>query len=234
MIIANMVIKDEADNYLSQVLERLETQVDLICITDDCSSDNSVEIASAFEKVRIHSVPEPMFATSEGRFRQASWEWLEQHVSQPDDTLILAIDADEELYASDLDLAQYLGFINYDVFGIAFCHMWNETQFRVDGGWKPNISTRLFRYKPGGSFLDRALACGSEPTYVLEAFRQRRFFPNTGLVMKHLSYIKDEDKQKKYDRYMNLDKGDFHALAHIQSIIDPPEKVTLVDWEFEN
>jgi hypothetical protein len=52
---------------------------------------------------------------------------------------------------------------------------------------------------------------------------------NTGLVMQHLGYVRDEDKKAKYDRYMKIDGGDFHAMNHIQSIMDPDP--TLVEWK---
>jgi hypothetical protein len=49
--------------------------------------------------------------------------------------------------------------------------------------------------------------------------------------MKHLSYIKDEDKKAKFDRYMKLDGGAFHANNHILSIMD--EDPVLVDWRLK-
>lgn len=230
MLIANMVVRNESDSYLSQVLTRLQDQVDLICITDDCSDDDTVELARSFEKVQLQIMSEPTFTTNEGKLRQASWEWLEQHVAEPNNTLVLAIDADEELYMTGPDLQYFSDIQQYDVFGVQFYHMWNESQYRVDGAWRPNTSTRCFRYFPGGRFRDRQLAPGSEPEYVQSLISQGRFIPNTGLVMKHLSYIKDEDKQQKYERYMAIDGGAFHASSHINSIIDPTEKVSLERW----
>jgi hypothetical protein len=116
----------------------------------------------------------------------------------------------------------------YDVVNIRFYHMWNETHFRVDKAWAPTNSSRMFRYRNGGSFFDRKLACGSEPTYVVEAVRSSNYWVHSGLMMKHLGYIKDEDKLSKHQRYMNLDKGEFHNLNHIQSIIDP--NPVLMKW----
>ena len=46
--------------------------------------------------------------------------------------------------------------------------------------------------------------------------------------MQHLGYVRDEDKQAKYERYMRLDGGDFHARAHLESIIDPDPE--LLPW----
>ena len=234
---ANMVVRNEADNYLERVLTRLSTQVDMICITDDCSDDNTVEVASSFDKVKIHSLPKPMFSINEGELRQASWEWLESNIDQDEPTFILAIDADEELYETTYSLQRIINAERVEIANIMFFHMWNEYQFRIDGGWRPHGSTRLFRYHKGDEFLRRKIACGSEPIRIAESMRNPQFIRqhyvnNSGLAMKHLSYIKDEDKRKKHERYMSLDKGDFHALNHIQSIVDPPERVQLETWSF--
>ncbi len=236
MIIANMVVRNEAGAYLPQVLERLQNQVDLITITDDCSDDNTVEVARSFEKVSCQVLDKPMFRENEGMLRQASWKWMENNIYHqnwdPNDVLVLAIDADEELYETGPKLEELATWQQFGVFDVTFFHMWNETHFRVDGGWRPHGSFRCFRYEPHGVFRDRKLACGSEPTYVFEKLHTPQYCRNTGLVMKHLSYIKDEDKKIKHDRYVELDGGAFHAGAHIKSIMDPPEKVALGPWTF--
>jgi len=107
--------------------------------------------------------------------------------------------------------------------------MWNETHFRVDKLWAPTNSSRIFRYVKDGGFLNKKLACGSEPTYVSDWIRRRNFFINSGLVMQHLGYIRDEDKQDKYNRYSELDGGEFHNINHINSIID--DNPVLMSWE---
>jgi hypothetical protein len=117
---------------------------------------------------------------------------------------------------------------NFDVLGISFVHMWNDTQYRVDKLWAPTISSRLFRYQPDGCFAQRKLACGSEPTYVTDAIAAGRMLWETGLVFQHLGYSWPQDKAAKYARYSTIDRGDYHALAHIESILDPDP--LLVDW----
>jgi len=79
-----------------------------------------------------------------------------------------------------------------------------------------------------GTFQDKALACGSEPTYVLQWINQNNYFVHSGLIMQHLGYIHDSDKESKYERYSQLDGGKFHNLNHINSIIDP--NPVLIDW----
>jgi glycosyltransferase involved in cell wall biosynthesis len=228
MIIAQMVGRNESSKYLEDVLKRLKSQVDLIVFTDDCSDDNTAEIAALYAHVYINK--EPMFAVNEGALRTQAWSNLSNHAKEGD--WIIAIDCDEMLYnVKDLgrkDIYYILAASPYDVVNVRFYHMWNETQYRVDKLWAPNNSSRIFRFKNNGKFIDRKLACGSEPTYVVEDIRRRNYWIHSGLIMQHLGYTSDASKQEKYSRYMNLDKGEFHNINHIQSIIDP--NPTLITW----
>lgn len=228
MIIAQMVGRNESSRYLKSVLQRIKSQVDKIVFTDDCSTDNTVEIASEYAEVYVNS--EPLFATNEGLLRANAWKNLEQHAEEGD--WIIAIDCDEKLYnlenLDNPDIKSVLAKSPYDVVNVRFYHMWNEKQYRVDKLWAPNNSSRIFRFKSNGKFLDRKLACGSEPTYVVEDIRRRNYWVNSGLIMQHLGYTYDDDKQNKYMRYMNLDKGQFHNIKHIESIIDP--NPILINW----
>lgn len=228
MLIAQMVIKDEADRYLPQVLEAVSKIADRIVITDDGSTDNSVKIAGLYTDL-IYELGQSYFEEHEGRLRQVAWDNLCNHASTGD--WILCIDADEIIYTENLiaPLDKLLRQSRYDVLGVKFFHMWNESEFRVDKAWLPNVGSRIFRFKEGGSFADRKLACGSEPSYIQEWIRQRRFLVNTGFEIKHLGYLTDEDKVMKHERYMKLDHGDYHSLNHIKSIIDPSP--LLVDWD---
>lgn len=223
-----MVGRNEANKYLPEVLERLKSQVDEIVFTDDCSDDNTAEIASKY--ANVYKTPKPMFTTHEGRLRRYAWLNLENHATEGD--WIIAIDCDEMLYdSSDItktDIRQILNSSEKDVVNVRFYHMWNDTQYRVDKLWAPNNSSRIFRFMSGAMFRDRALACGSEPTYVLDLINQRNYFVNSNLIMQHLGYIKDEDKQSKYQRYSTIDGGEFHALNHINSIVDP--NPVLINW----
>lgn len=234
-IIANIVARNESANYLIPVLDRLVEQVDEIVFTDDASDDNTAEIAARYTN-HIQVMPEPLFATHEGAFRQKSWNFLEDTMRPTTHDWILAIDADELLYEDTPgNLRRITEQTQYEVANIWFHHMWNETHYRNDGGWRSHGSTRLFKYEHGGKFKESALACGSEPTYV--AWKSWAmpglFLLDSGLRMKHLSYIKDEDKQIKYERYTRLDGGAFHAGSHIQSIVDPIERVALEEWTWK-
>lgn len=225
MIIAQMVGKNESSRFLEDVLNRLSKQVDKIVFTDDCSDDNTAEIAGKYAEV--FSTKETMFTKHEGHLRATAWSNLEK-IAKPNDW-ILAIDCDEMLYHEDgVQLSEVLRQSAYDVVNVRFYHMWNENQYRVDKLWAPNNSSRIFRFQSGGTFFDRKLACGSEPTYVVDLLRRRNYWTHSGFMMKHLGYIKDEDKVAKHQRYMSLDKGEFHNIAHIESIVDP--NPILLNW----
>jgi len=227
-VIAQMVGRNESNRFLKDVLERLSKQVDEIVFTDDCSDDNTAEIAGQY--ANVYKTPKRMFNVHEGRLRKYAWLNLENHAKEGD--WIVAIDCDEMLYdvnnLDSHDIKSVLSRSEKDVVNVRFYHMWNEHQYRVDKLWTPNNSTRIFRFMNGATFLDKELACGSEPTYVVSMLRQRNYWPNSGLVMKHLGYIKDEDKISKYQRYSELDGGKFHNINHINSIID--ESPVLVNW----
>lgn len=228
-IIANMIGRNEANSYLKPVLERLSKQVDLIVFTDDASDDDTPEIAESYG-AKVFRMPEPTFRVHEGRIREQSWQNLES-VLPSQDAFILAIDCDEQLFETRYELRDLVKQDNYWVINIEFYHMWNETQFRVDKAWRPHQSTRLFRYMPDGHFLDRQLACGSEPTYVQQLIRSGLYLRESGLAMKHLSYIRDEDKKAKFQRYSEIDGGAFHANDHILSIMDSNPSLYDFPWE---
>lgn len=226
MIIAQMIGRNESSRYLDEVLQRLSGQVDKIIFTDDCSDDNTPEIAAKYAEVFI--TPEPMFATHEGKLRSFAWGNLSKFASIGD--WIVAIDCDEKLYHTENDsIRNVLNSSPFDVVNVRFYHMWNETQFRVDKLWAPNNSSRIFRYMDNGYFLNRELACGSEPSYVRDWITKRNFWIESDLVMQHLGYIKDEDKAAKFERYSSIDGGKFHNINHINSIVD--ENPVLVDWD---
>lgn len=224
--IAQMVGRNEEGRYLREVLEDIDQYVDLIVFTDDASDDATPDIALDYG-AEVYHTSEPMFTKSEGEFRQFAWNNLQKHAEVGD--WVLSIDCDEIFYPGD-NFDYWLKQSRWDVIGVKFYHMWNETHYRVDKAWRPTISSRLFRYYLGGSFRKRKLACGSEPDYVLTLIRRGKFKAQSGLRMKHLGYMRDEDKKAKYERYMELDKGDFHSLQHIESILD--EDPQLVEWAY--
>jgi len=228
MIIAQMVGRNETSRFLEPVLRRIKDQVDEIVFTDDFSEDDTAEIASKY--AHVYKNDSAIFPVHEGKLRSVAWHNLSNHAKEGD--WIIAIDCDEMLYALDNDnntnIKKVLDNSPYDVVNVRFYHMWSPTHYRVDKLWAPNNSSRIFRFKEDGVFLDKKLACGSEPTYVMQDIQRKNYWLHSGLVMQHLGYIHDPDKEAKHKRYMNLDRGEFHDLKHIESIVDP--NPTLIKW----
>ena len=225
MIIAQMIGRNESSRFLEDVLVRLSTQVDKIIFTDDCSTDNTPEIAAKYAEV--FQTPEQLFNVHEGRLRAFAWGNLEKFAKIGD--WIVAIDCDEKLHHLDnASIRDTLNSSPFDVVNVRFYHMWNNSQYRVDKLWAPNNSTRIFRFIENGGFVNRKLACGSEPTYVRDMVSRKNYWLNSRLIMQHLGYVKDEDKILKHQRYSQLDGGEFHQLAHINSIVD--NEPVLINW----
>lgn len=225
MIYAQMIGRNESSRFLEDVLQKLSGQVDKIIFTDDCSTDNTPEIAAKYAEV--FQSPEPLFKVHEAKLRAYAWGNMEKFAKKGD--WIVAIDCDEKLFhLENIDIRTVLSQSPQDVVNVRFYHMWNENQYRVDKLWAPNNSSRIFRFVEGGGFANRKLACGSEPTYVVDWMRQGNFWKDSKLVMQHLGYILDEDKQIKHERYTEIDGGEFHNLGHINSILD--SNPVLIDW----
>ena len=225
MIYAQMIGRNESSRFLEDVLQKLSSQVDKIIFTDDCSTDNTPEIAAKYAEV--FQSPEPLFKVHEAKLRAYAWGNMEKFAKKGD--WIVAIDCDEKLFhLENIDIRTALSQSPQDVVNVRFYHMWNENQYRVDKLWAPNNSSRIFRFVEGGGFANRKLACGSEPTYVSDWIRQGNFWKDSKLVMQHLGYILDQDKQIKHERYTEIDGGEFHNLSHINSILDT--NPVLIDW----
>jgi hypothetical protein len=229
-LLAVMPVFNEADRYLKEVIDHLLPIVDgHLFVYDDQSTDGSYEVVSEMGVTCARrGDATPGFAEHEGRFRQWGWETFEMVMRPEPGDWILAQDADEKLFGHEQLPALFNHPMQYQVLGVTFYHMWNETHYRIDKAWAPTVSSRLFRYMPGGTFNQRRLASGSEPSYVVDFVRQRQMLGQTPLVMQHLGYMNDEDKKAKHERYSKLDNGMFHSMGHINSIIDP--NPVLVPW----
>lgn len=216
-----MPVRNEAGRFLSDVVEHIRGFAgEKLFVYDDRSTDGTFDLLRDLGVTAVQR-PEnvPGFVDNEGAFRQWGWDAFVAAMNPEPRTWILAQDADELLYGVP-ELPDLLRREAFDILGVTFFHMWNETHYRVDKAWKPTVSSRLFRFYPGGEFSQRRLACGSEPTYVQQLIRTGSALWTTGLAMKHLGYLRDEDKAAKYHRYMTLDKGDFHSRTHLESILD--------------
>ncbi len=232
--IGSLVMRNEGDRYLTQCLMHNMAFCDLTVVFDDRSTDDSVEIAYGLGcEVSVRDEITPSFLEHEGRFRQAAWERLSMHAQDGD--WIFSFDADEFLAvkkdgdisqllhdavhrADDLDLSG----IRLDIPEVFALTPKGVPLIRRDGFWRSIYGVRVFRWQPGGRFLDRPMACGSAPLYVESDGISRESF---GLALLHYGYLDFEDRLEKYARYSNTEG---HNANHISSIMTDP---TLEIWD---
>jgi hypothetical protein len=226
-IIAHMVVgPGEASRYLDVVLERAKYWADELIIAID--SAESVEALAKEEQIVSEHADAYYFlankwATHEGRCRQEAWNSMVS-VSQPtEDDYIFLIDADEVVVEHQHirgAVVQHHG----KRLGFTFRHMWTPKEYRVDRLWAPTTAWVLIPFRKGGTFRDRPIACGREPTYADNIPRLDR---SVGTIL-HYGYMLDADKESKFRRYMTLDGGQYHNREHLRSILWPP---SLEQWE---
>lgn len=235
-VLGYMVVRNERARYLDACLAWAAGVVDDLGVYDDRSDDGTAALARARGAlVAVREEHAPSFLDHEGRFRADAWAWFEAALAPAEGDWVLALDADEfvvsshgtardgvdravaeagrlgaitalvavpEVFATDVDDTGYLV----------------EARVRVDGLWGTIAGTRLFAYRPGGIFRDRAMGCGAEPTYVASAARGA--LQAGWLRLLHLGYADAEDRQAKYDRYTAL-ANHGHADDHVRSILAP-------------
>lgn len=238
-IYGSMVMKNEADRYLRAVLEHMRPFLDQLFIFDDNSTDDSRMIATQYDTVICPRPADcPSWIEHEGKFRQSAWGTFEVVMQPHPGDWILSFDADEFLVRIEDDFsdvrptldrvvenAKNVGDVGVvlpfpEIFDIAN----GIPMVRTDGLWDTIRGPRLFEYRTGGSWSDRSMGCGSEPTYVAEGPTSSH---NLGLNMLHFGYAKPEEHAARHERYSELlEHG--HSNKHVQSII---QKATLQEWD---
>ncbi len=239
-ILAVMVTKNESQRYLRSCLEHLSTFVDGIAVYDDRSDDGTRDIVKDYTPyLTERPYDAPGFMDHEARFREQAWWWFEEALAPTTDDWVLCIDADEFLVGDTPDtrseIERVLGKQNTQAVRIRFPEVFDvrvapdgtltHPFHRLDGWWGKIIGHRLFKYKTGGTYNNKKMGCGAEPTYVneLPMLGDRLH----GLHMLHLGYAFREDQVRKHRRYTQL-HGHGHLDAHVHSIIKPGR---LAPWQ---
>lgn len=222
-----MLVRNEADRYLIRVLQHAARYIDAAVILDDASEDNTVEVCrQALQGIPliIHSNNGPHFH-NEIVLRKQLWEMAAG--TGPDWILILDADEifEERAPAVLKELARrpdvyYYSFRLYD--------MWDESHYREDAYWSAHKWYRPFmvRYIPDFNYTwkETPLHCGRFPVNI-DSFKGE----NSELRIKHLGWLKPEDRLKKYFRYKALDPDSRYGVAEqYQSILDP--RPNLLPW----
>ncbi len=222
-IIAHMVVgPGEADRYLEQVLDRVQTWADALFVgIDPVAGPDEVGLAQAYADA--WTVMHRTWEDHEGFFRQEAWFHMEHALMPEHDDFIVLIDADEVVHEYQM-VRQAAKDYPGQRLAFTFHEMWSEDHYRVDGHWKPYDAWVMIPYRKGAAFRDRALACGREPSYA-------HLVPKVGSPiarMLHYGYARSEDRQAKYERYMKLDGGQYHNPNHLKSILMTP---SLEPWK---
>jgi Glycosyl transferase family 2 len=238
-----MVTRNEADRYLDASLAWHLPAFDGFHVYDDQSTDDTVAVAKNWgAEVTIRTNDSPAFLEHEGLFRQAAWDAAAQKLRPETGDWVFSIDADEFVTMADT--------AGYEAPGnrlIAMCNeaksrasraivirvpevfevvangaMLEQPKVRTDGYWAMIRGCRLFAYQPNGRFLRKAMASGSEPTFVQAPFHH----PSVAINLLHYGYAQAHDRQAKYARYSAMTH--LHSGSHITSILEPP---ALADWD---
>jgi hypothetical protein len=228
-LIASAIVHNEADRYLEPWLSHLLTFCDEVRLLDDYSTDATWDVAAEFDDVHIERNDGPPFFEDESVARNRLLAWTIS--GQP--TYVLSIDADE--FVGDTVALRGSVTVNQaPVYSLWMREVWkvdgDRVGLRVDGQWGDRRCPILWRAPDrlvgsGWRIPRKKLACGREPQRV----RGQRGF-DTGVGVYHFGWTRVAERQARADRYYEHDGGRFHANAHLQSLLDPDEDVTL-DWK---
>lgn len=229
-IFALMVTRNEADRYLEVVLDALTPAVDELFVYDDQSWDTTPAIASRYGTCVVRPDSRPSFLEHEGRFRQAAWDTFVETIVPSEGDWVLSVDADELVVAvghprDALSEAAYQARGHGDRARLipipeVFDLRDGWPYVRVDGQWGRIQGSRFFTFRPDGRFADKAMASGSEPSYVQGAIGPLV----VGFWLLHLGYARPQDRAAKHERYR---RHAGHADHHVASIVQP---ATLQRW----
>jgi cellulose synthase/poly-beta-1,6-N-acetylglucosamine synthase-like glycosyltransferase len=223
-----MLLRNEEGRYLEKSISSVLTHVNNAVILDDASTDNTEKICrDMFKDIPLlyHRNEIPGF-NNEINLRKQLWDFT----ISTDPDWILCLDADEIMDDNiGGELRDIFNCYTADVVGFRLYDMWNESWYRSDNLW--NAHNRFFqlmvRYQPFFEYKwqETSLHCGRFPFNILE---QTTIYSH--VRVKHFGWAKEEDRRKKFERYMELDPdGKFGIMAQYQSILD--DNPNLEDFE---
>jgi len=221
-LVASVMCRNELGRFLPLAVSHLLSFCDSIAVLDDASDDGSADWLAKQDRVSLLRRDEPGFFEHEGRTRQELYDFT---VAQ-NPTHVLSIDCDEFI-GDPLKVRQACSRGDI-VFQLGLAEVWkadvNNLYLRIDGHWKERRVPILFRPKRGYTIRDRKLACGREPQEIVKLAGRAR---EVGTTVYHMGWLDERARAARYARYAEHDKGNYHARAHLQSIMFPDRKVRM-------
>jgi hypothetical protein len=223
MIYAIMIVgPDEADRYLSAVMERTARWADRIhvALEPGCGTDDFEIVSEYAESVQYLKISA---AENEGMAKNEAWLDM-QHAFQPQDVDLIAFVKPTEVVMNPEAIRkaarEYLGF----ALTVRVFHLWDSEHIRIDGAWHPKDELLCVPWRRGASYPDYRLRVGRLPTYHFNA-------PTHGVPVTELldhDMMTFDDKLRKWDWFEAVGASDFYSIDHVTSIKRSP---TLRIWK---
>ena len=224
MIHGMMLVRNERNRKLQadysifrEVLETMSDLCERLVICDDNSDDGTFELCQKYTQDLLRT-NKCTWETNELEVRKTLWNKTISEAKYGD--WIVCLDADEVIDNAD-GLNYMLKALPPHVDGLGFrlFDMWDMEHYREDEYWKAHFYPWTFavRYDANKEYVwhEKALHCGRFP-----ANASQRMLP-TMIPVRHYGWALEEDRIKKYERYMRIDGDGKHGiLAQYQSILD--------------
>lgn len=225
MIHGMMLVRNEESRRLeteyrifSDVLFYIRDCCDRMVVIDDLSTDNTFQLIEKYADEK-YQAKWPTWEKNEVSIRKELWEVTVSKAKHND--WIICLDADELVGVNTERFKNFIELLPLHIDGIGFrlFDMWDMDHYREDNHWKAHFYPWCFavRYDENKEYKwhDKALHCGRFPANASE-----RMLP-TEIPVKHYGWALEEDRKKKYDRYMRIDgEGKHGILAQYNSILD--------------
>jgi hypothetical protein len=229
-LVASMPVRNELGRYLRSTVTAALSYCDELVAVDDGSSDGTFEYLEDLERVTVARASEAGW--SSGGSEHSTRQQLFELTLAAEPTHVLAIDADELVS----DGQRLRSVLERDraatVWTLRVVELWRQepAAIRVDGGWAPRSAPILYRAPQalgrGWQIADRRCACPREPIAVSRSHERRR----TGIDLIHMGWMDKSARAARTARYLEHDRGEHHARAHLESILWPDARVELRDY----
>lgn len=234
-LVASMTTRNELDRYLRRVIPHLLAFCDEVRVVDDGSDDGTYEWLCEQDRVEVALNDGASWREHEGKLRQTLFE----HTLEAEPEAVLAIDADELVTDGAAMRAMIEAQPQTRTFCLRMVEVWRRDRdpwlTREDGGWRAHdvgIVYRVPRNPQGAAWRSwpQRMAAGRVPR-LMHIDQRRGNARSLGLDILHLGWSDPAEREARHRRYVELDGGQFHAGAHLDSIMWPDERCELEPYD---